>query len=94
MWSLFSIEGCREAFCHDRALDMRNIYFGIMENNMETTIMGYTGFYCSYGLYSAYIGIMEKKMESTTWVRVDTGIQELWNLYKGQWIPIKLETVV
>ena len=33
---------------------------GIMENKMETTIIGYI-----LGLYWGYIGIMEKKMETT-----------------------------
>ena len=34
--------------------------FGILENKMETTIIGYI-----LGLYWGYIGIMENKMETT-----------------------------
>ena len=36
---------------------------GIMENKMETTVMGYIG--VILWLYRGYIGIMENKMETT-----------------------------
>ena len=35
-------------------------YVGIMEKNMETTIMGYLG--VIEGLYWSYLGITEKKL--------------------------------
>ena len=51
---------------------------GVMENRMETTIMGYigvTGYV--FGIY----GIMEKKMETTMVYWVYTGIMEKkWKL--------------
>ena len=45
------------------------VYFrvitGMMEKNMETTIVGYTYIYIYTRIYKGYIKMMEKKMEPT-----------------------------
>ena len=46
-------------------LELYRGYIGIMENKMETTILGYIGVLQGcMGLYRGYIGIMENKMET------------------------------
>ena len=42
---------------------------GIMEKNMETTIL----YSVTKGLYGGYIGIMEKSMDTAILYRVPTG---------------------
>ena len=57
-----------------------------MENNMETTIMGYRG-YIILGLYWGYIGIMENKMETHRDYRDYIGVVSVGYTF-GQVFPI------